>query len=222
MNVDGLCIVAEDLEFLGSWDQDIVGPNIRRGSATLRRLLHEDAYGSAWRAVGRKGQPTLIAVSLDEIANGQDRDKIELALAWGVLFRGVYTTAMIQHKSGQSLPILGPPLRRNGFPGERVFSLSEFLGSISGIDKGNTFTRREVIKYIANVRGGVHLNAKVRNAEKKLVERIGKIEKRVVFESINGLLVELVAIAQAVAESPDARSLVADIRGRYGMRGTTA
>ena len=109
-----------------------------------------------------------------------------------------------------------PPLRPNGFPGEQEFNLSSYLSSYSGIVNGKTFTRREVIKYIANVRAGVHFNPKQRKAEKKLVERLGKIEKKVTFESTDGLLVELVAIAQAVADSSDTHRFVEIVRAKYG------
>jgi hypothetical protein len=64
MDRDALTAVAEDLEYLSGWGSEISNAEIRRGTAILRRLLVEDAYGTAWRTVGRCKQPSLMAVDL--------------------------------------------------------------------------------------------------------------------------------------------------------------
>ena len=115
----------------------------------------------------------------------------------------------VLNKGSRPIGNLGRPIREGGFPGEHEFSLSEFLGSPSGIVDGRIFSRREVVKYIANVRGGVHLGRTEKKAEKKLVARLGKIEKKLTIQMIDALLVELVAIAQAVAQSEDAANFIA-------------
>jgi len=71
-----------------------------------------------------------------------------------------------------------------------------------------------VIKYIANIKGGVHLSQKLRKGEKKLVARIGKMEKRISIHNTDGLLVEIVAIAYAIGNSPDALEFITDA-GRH-------
>ncbi|MGH9635803.1 MAG: hypothetical protein ACRD72_13310, partial [Candidatus Angelobacter sp.] len=68
------------------------------------------------------------------------------------------------------------------------------------------------IKYIANVKGGIHLSAKARKAEKDLISRLGKIEKKILVHNSDGLLVEAVAIAQALGGSSDAKSFIAKVR----------
>ncbi len=83
---------------------------------------------------------------------------------------------------------------------------------MSGQIDSQTFTRRDVIKYIANVKGGVHLSAKQRKQEAKLIARIGKIERRIAVNTTDGLLVELVAIGQAVGRSADAKDFVEIVR----------
>ncbi|WP_157092262.1 hypothetical protein [Thioalkalivibrio nitratireducens] len=213
MTRDDLRLVAEDLGYLAEWGPDITDREIRHGSAVLRRLLVEDVYGAAWRAVGWKKQPKLIAVSIDEIASPDNLSKIVYAIAAGANFRGIQMACMMMNKG--SSPIgqeLGPPLRENGYPGDREFSLSAYLSSLSGVVDGKTFNRREVIKYIANVKGGVHLSAKERKAEAKLVARLGKIEKKIMVHTTDGLLVELVAIGQAVGASTDAQSFIKHVR----------
>ena len=61
------------------------------------------------------------------------------------------------------------------------------------------------------MKGGVHLSEAERKAEAKLVERLGKIERRIHAFSTEGLFVELLAIAQAIGKSNDARKLVAKV-----------
>ena len=91
--------------------------------------------------------------------------------------------------------------------------MSRLLSSASGFVEGRVFSRREVIKYIANVKGGVHLSEAERKAEAKLVERLGRIEKKIHVHRTDSLLVELVAVAQAIGQSDNARQLVARVRG---------
>ncbi|MNJ67169.1 hypothetical protein D3C77_633190 [compost metagenome] len=86
------------------------------------------------------------------------------------------------------------------------------MSSPSGVVSGDTFTRRDVIKYIANVKGGVHLSAKERKHEAKLIARLGKIEKKFILHLSDALLVELVAIGQSIGSSPDAKTYISRVR----------
>ncbi|MFJ3260146.1 hypothetical protein ACIPK7_07840 [Pseudomonas sp. NPDC086581] len=208
MDRDALITVAEDLEYLSQWGPEISNAEIRRGSAVLRRLLVENAYGNAWRAIGEPAQPTAIAVDLSALL-GNDKDKVIYALAGGANFRGIYSACSILNKGstpvGNNPP---PPIRENGYPFDRKFTITELLSSLSGVVDGKEFNRREVIKYIANIKGGVHLTTKERKTEEKLISRLGKIEKKILHHNTDGLLVELVAIAQAIGNSEDAKNLI--------------
>lgn len=204
MTPDEIKIVADDLLFLRQWNSAIPEGDIRRGSAVLRRLLVDDAYGQAWRAVGEAGQPSLVAVDISPIPAAD----VVYAIAAGANFRGMSMACMLLNKGTKPVGNLGPPLTENGYPGEQLFSVSEFLSSRSGIVDGRTFTRREVIKYISNVKGGVHLGRTEKKAEKKLVARLGKIEKKLLIHNTDALLVEILAIAQALARADDTDKFV--------------
>lgn len=208
MTNDDLRIVADDLQFLSEWGEEITDREIRHGSAVLRRLLVEDVYGHAWRGTGNTKQPRLIAVNLSPVATPDNISHIEFALAAGAEFRGMQIACMLKNVGRQSFGTLMFPARENGYPGEYEFPLSNYLSSLSGVVDGEPFTRRDVIKYIANVKGGVHLSSKRRRAEKELVARLGKIEKRMTIHTTDGLLVELVAIGQAVGGSKDASKFI--------------
>jgi hypothetical protein len=214
MTPDDLKIVADDLQFLSEWGPEITDREIRHGSAVLRRLLVEDVYGHAWRATENAKQPRLIAVDISSVASPDNLSDIVYALAAGANFRGIQMACMLMNKGSKAIGNLTPPLRENGYPGEREFALSEYLSSLSGAVDGKTFTRREVIKYIANVKGGVHLSPKERKAEKKLVARLGKIEKKMMVHTTDGLLVELVAIGQAIGGSDDARKIIEYVQNK--------
>lgn len=117
-----------------------------------------------------------------------------------------------------SKPISGTPppsIRNDGYPFERMFTLSEYLSSMSGLVEGRSFNRREVIKYLANVKGGVHLSAQQRKAEEKLIARLGKIEKKMMIQNTDGLLVEAVACAQSLGNSDDAKTFITKVRALH-------
>ncbi|MEQ8693913.1 MAG: hypothetical protein RIC85_01120 [Gammaproteobacteria bacterium] len=214
MDNDQLRSVAEDLEYLKEdWHPEITEPDIRRGSATLRRLLVEDAYGKAWRQLGNDGQPRLIAVDLDLVLGGVDHANVYCVIAWGARFRGLEMASPCIAQSSD-LPIPPDPIRTGGFPGEREFSLSEYMDSDSGVAESVRVSRRDIIKYVANVKGGVHLGQKTKRKEKDLIKRVGKFEQRAIANTTDGLLVEIVAIAQAVGESEAAIELAKQIRDR--------
>ncbi|KFX63836.1 hypothetical protein KBK24_0119225 [Burkholderia sp. K24] len=208
MDYDALTAVAEDLEYLSQWGGEFASGEIRRGSAILRRLLVEDAYGAAWRASGEAKQPTLIAVDFAAMV-GDRSNELALGLAGGALFRGVFSAGVMLRNSAEPMNRQPPaPIRENGFPYDKVFALSEYLSSPSGYVDGKSFNRREVIKYFANVKGGVHLSAKERKAEEKLIARLGKIEKKFMMRDADGLLLEIVAIGQSLGKSSDARAYI--------------
>ncbi|MGZ5081603.1 MAG: hypothetical protein ACXWBT_18825 [Usitatibacter sp.] len=211
MDRDALVAVAEDLVYLGTWGSDISDAEIRRGSAVLRRLLIEDAYGAAWRAIGTAKEPQLIAVDLDHMIANRSTTDVELAIAAGVEFRGVKMACILIDRGPPPGPSPYPGADESTYPGSRNFFLAEYLGSLSGRVGPHSFTRRDVIKYIANVKGGVHLNSQQRKQEEKLIARVEKIERRVAVHRTDGLLVELVAIGQAVGRSADAKEFIAAV-----------
>jgi hypothetical protein len=212
MDHDSLIAIAEDLEYLSQWGADISNAEIRRGTAILRRLLVEDAYGTAWRTIGEPKQPSLPAVDLSLLLNNDGNDVV-YALAGGANFRGMQMACMLLNKESKPIGRSPPELiRENGYPFERMFTLSEYLSSTSGVVEGRTFNRREVIKYFANVKGGVHLSAQQRKAEEKLIARLGKIEKKLMIHNTDGLLVEVVAYAQSLGNSDDAKRFVLKVR----------
>lgn len=209
MSPEQIKYIAEDLEYLrDGWGPDIAEPDIRRGSAALRRLLVESAYTQAWKSAGFDKQPRVIAVDLESILDGVAEKDIVCAIAWGANFRGLYMATPLVNRGSSAMGSASPPIRENGFPGEREFYLSEFVESPSGMATGTTVNRREVIKYVANVKGGVHLSSKRRTEEKALIKKLEKFEKKITAHTTDGIFVEIVSIAQAIGMSEDADNLI--------------
>lgn len=212
MNPEELRYVAEDLDYLRTWGSDITEPDIRRGSAVLRRLVVESVYSNAWRAAGFSKEPQLIAVDLNNIVAAADLDKVVFVLAAGAEFRGLYVaTAMVSEGASTPEPPNPAAIREDGFPGERVYGINEYTASHSSYAFGKWISRSDVIKYIANVKGGVHLTPSQRKRESELIARVDKIEKRINAMGTDGLLLEIVAIAQAIGRSDDAKKFIARI-----------
>ena len=180
--------------------------------AILRRLLVENAYGTAWRAIGEVKQPSLPAVNLSLLI-GNAAHEVFYTLAGGANFRGMQMACMLLNKGNKPIARITPEaIRKDGYPFECMFTLSEYLASSSGIVEGRPFNRRELIKYLANVKGGIHLSAQQRKTEEKLIARLGKIEKKLMIYKTDGLLVEAVACAQSLGNSTDAKIFVKKVR----------
>ena len=126
-------------------------------------------------------------------------------MAWGANFRGMYMASPIIGIGRSLTETRTPSLRKDGYPGERSYALTEFVESTSGVANRLHVSRREIIKYVANVKGGVHLGPRARSDEKDLIRKVEKFEKRIVVNTTDGILVETVAIAQAVATSDDTK-----------------
>lgn len=213
MSPEDLQAVVEDLEHLrDDWGPGLTDPQARRGSAVLRRLLVEGVYGQAWRNAGFTKEPKVVAVTIESHIGHLLPSEVIMAMAGGVRFAGIDFGGAFFAKSSKQQLKPSEPLTPDGFPGEREYPLSGYLASTAALAQGRVATRRDIIKYYANVKGGVHLGRKERKREAKLIRRMEKFERKFTFVGWGnanpllereGLLVELICIAQAVGRSPD-------------------
>ncbi|WP_148896788.1 hypothetical protein [Geothermobacter ehrlichii] len=158
MTKQEIITVAQDIEyFANDWNENATEASIRRGSPILRRLLVERILGKAWRAVGKEKEPIIVGVNLDLMVGSYDRNNLEIALAGGAAHAGIYAAGYMLTKGTTHLR---PPERKNGSIDHIMkyeFPLNQYLESTCAIVAGATINRRELIKYVANVKGGVHL-----------------------------------------------------------------
>jgi hypothetical protein len=194
--------IVQDLIYLRRWLHNPPDDEIRRGRAILRRLLVERELGNAWRSSGFEKEPHIIAVDLAAKVLNHSGQFPELALAGGGSYKDWQIACTVLWKNSKPNDLQSAPV-------ERAFSLSQYLESPAGLILGETISRRKVIKYMANVRGGVHLEtAKARREERAFISHISTLEGAVNMFVMNGLLYELLSIGQAVAQAPDSNLLI--------------
>lgn len=203
--------VSSDLRYLKEeWDESIDDDSLRRSSTTLRRLLVGEGtgdYSRAWRAVGLKREPSLQAVDLQpQIGPGLPPSTHFLAAGGGT--NGMMQATQITHLNRALNPEEIAARFKAGSP-TRWYGMREYLGSPDMVVVGTPISRRQIIQYVANKKGGAHLDHK-RNAQGDitftLLDKIG--QGGVVLADKQVAYYELLSIGQAVARSPDAQHFI--------------
>ena len=216
MNSEHLVSVAEDLNYFHTeWADSVSREVIRRGSAILRRLLVEKELGRAWRAVGSEKEPIILGANLDLLIRDYDRNEIYFALAGGAHREGLLMGAFCMCTS--------PPPERKFDEGESLdnmmnypFTLSQYVESACALVEGEPVKRRELIKYMANIRGGVHITgAKLRPDEQEIIRKVSNMDKKINDHVLDGLGFELLSIGQSIGRSPDVHTLIEKITSLY-------
>src|SRR5215472_9148277 len=96
-------VASRDLGFIArEWDESVEDDSLRRSSTVLRRLLVEDLFGKAWRAVGFEKQPRLRAPELAPTIDSLDPQKILFAQAGGGRFQGAHVQSTLQYAAAMS------------------------------------------------------------------------------------------------------------------------
>lgn len=203
--------VAEDLEYLGTnWRDGASDPDLRRGSALLRRLLIDGGNGilfDLWHRLGFDGHPVVVAPSLSPQVRSAG-NMVILAAAGGATVNGMSVAGVLQSTG---------PIEEEFSPVGSQLPLLEFLAATSLIVSGEPVTRRELVKYFAHYLGGVHMSPKVMKKEQDMVRRIRRIETIVMQSYILNkdlLHFELLSIGQAVGSAGDFKRLSDEIRSR--------
>jgi len=90
------------------------------------------------------------------------------------------------------------PIRENGYPFERVFTLTDFLDSTSGVITGGGFKRvRDSKIYCQRPKECPPELSPRKQGERANKIRLGKAEKESMVHKLMAVLVEAVAIGQA-------------------------
>lgn len=185
-----LLSVAEDIEWLQQyWANEpdhLTDADVRRGGATLRRLLLERGQGAimhAWRLCGFEGQPKVIGPDLLALLDQQGHtvERTATAVAGGVPISGVIYVASglhrVDHPDGTSADANEGFAVASGViaalvpkPGEqtpnspydestnRVWRLRDYIEAPGGVRLGRIIARREIIQFFCKDAGGVHVD----------------------------------------------------------------
>jgi hypothetical protein len=202
----------------------------------LRRLLVEDVAGAAWRQLGFEKSPTLQGPDLLAFYRkvGIELDLVVIASAGGIRFAGIDTaflgarrvdnpTTGVSARADRGFAVSVSDVARNADnpqPSdldamiERSWYLHEYLDAPGIIRKGETISRREVLKHMANEMGGVHVG----KSSSELRDILGDAENKMFIDAKQGSLrthyIEVLAIGQAIGHSGDFQKLAATINSQ--------
>jgi hypothetical protein len=192
---------------------------LARLSSELRELLVIGKLGQCWRSLGFDKQPSVVAIRL----RTDDLDDQAFGLAAGGRINSPYTFGGIRIMPN-SKPLTDTEAKdrheKEKDDSAYCFPLNEYLDSCGLFLKGKRILRQQVIKYVANKKGGVHLDSTRKKEEEayKLLDEA--IEGRSfsfsamhpvsqeVIDQKNAVYAELLSIAQNVTESPDVKKLI--------------
>lgn len=138
---------------------------IRAASAILRRWFHEGELGRLTNALSVK--PTFPVLTNDQlIAQLPQREDVSFYLAAGIAFHG----RPVLNVYSSTLPFEGCPRLDVGSSRPAWVSTKAFLSQPCLYFEGRLFSRQEVIVFMANKLGGVHIDFN-RNHEQAVLER---------------------------------------------------
>lgn len=202
-------IVEDLLHLKHSWSDVVDDAILRRDSAILRRLLIEGVLNKAWNILGFSQKICVVAPRAEFFLETNDSHKIDFILAGGGLYQGIIAALAMHNKGKETVKL---PSHLN--PIEHKFTLSEFLDSISIFVENTSISRCELIQYVANKLGGVHIDfsRKGRLAQKfetldRNIERF-KFKGKPPLKGKNTVYFELLSIGQLLSNSEDVKRLI--------------
>lgn len=228
MNKREMHTVVEDLEYIESrWMLNPGDQELRRGSAILRRLLIDGALERCWRAVGMRGELNITAPNIDSIMAKQSSEggRVVLLVALGARYRGAEVAAIFLHIAHEGQKANPPNVGESGPPYSR-YTIRKYLISSSGIQqeeddkhpgglKTTTISRADVIKYVANNLGGVHIGPSSHTKGRRVAERVSKFEGTMNILDKDPIFFEILAIGQRLVQSPDVKTMIQKVRGTH-------
>ncbi|MHC6648687.1 hypothetical protein ACYTPF_19090 [Alteromonas sp. HB246098] len=206
LNRDEINIVIDDLKFLEkTWLQSPSEGDVRRGSAILRRLLVEGILGQTWRALGFEREPKIFCQYIDLSNSPEIGDYASFIHSGGADNRGI---------------ICGGTLffdLKTDYPGDtnifrkELLGLSTFLQQTCMLVRNKPIKKADIIKYMANTKGGVHLgSSKARTREKELIKKIEARAKHMVIADMEACHYCLLSIGQELLKSDDFKLIISN------------
>lgn len=208
-------IVAEDLEYLANdWSQDIDDPSLRRASPVLRSLLID---GQLMKVVNMLNEE--ISVMAPLISKYEDElhdSSVVFYQSGGAKYKGI-EVMFVKEKNIAMSPaeIKAEYEKQKNIIGQNYpLKLSKFMKQISFLVKGIKINREEVIKYIANKRGGAHFDSSRKtdkagskgDLENKF-KMLDEIHKGITVADKNAVYYELLSIGQRLINSHDVKRI---------------
>ena len=197
-------VLDDILYFRQTWTDQCNPVTVRQGSVMLRRLLLDGHYLQAWFRVGLTGHPNIAAPFINDLVGDE---AVWWALAGGATCKGFSMQRYVGRFTGNGTVTVGGEASIFGRPflvstkrGIEPIPVKDYLISLSAILDATAITRRDVIAFMANKAGGVHLDGKDDSPAMKA------LRKRRGFLGIgdhDALSFEILSIGQCLAWSPE-------------------
>ena len=210
-----ISLVSEDLDYLtNDWSQDIDDPSLRRSSPVLRSLLIE---GQLMKVVNMLNEEiSIMAPLISKHDEALDDPSIVFYQSGGANHNGMeIQSMMLANKAMTAEEIKENYESQKELIGKNyLLKLSKFMKQVSFMINGTKINREEVIKYVANKRGGAHYDGS-RNTEKPGSK--GELEKKfilldgvhevIICADKNAVYYELLSIGQRLVMSHDVQRI---------------
>lgn len=236
--------VAEDIEWLHQqwWlePDNLLDADIRRGGATLRRLLldGQGAVALAWRHFGFAGQPSVTGPDVEALLrhSGFSRELTASLIAGGGRVNGMDLSMIGIHRvdnpstgvpaaADEGFAVAVASIARSEKGGiyapidqeltrhvEREWKLTEYLDAPGAIRRGKLISRRDILQFFCKLAGSVHLDIGTNRKRPLSFEFIKELRGKVHSDWRDGLVFEMLSIGQALGKSRDLLALAEKIK----------
>lgn len=215
-------LVAEDISHIETEvHPQCTDHQLRRLSVQLRNLLIEDKLIQCWKLLDlQPKQPRIMAPRL----RTSDLNKNALAVAANGVTAGVQVGLLRVRKYGPKEEMPSDAVQRKWYEQGKSdlaypFQLSEYKDSCAAFIHGTKVKPRHIIAYVANKKGGAHLDLTRKKDEEiyyVLDDILGGVSIGGKYDEISGMTsgarnivyMELLSIGQHITKSPDIQSMV--------------
>jgi hypothetical protein len=210
-----IAIVSEDLDYLSEdWDQDIDDSSLRRASPVLRSLLIEGQLMKVANILNETVE--VMAPKISKSEEHLNDHSIAFYQSGGAYYKGAQVQFFHQLNRAMSPEEVKEIYKKqSNLIGQNYpVKLSKFMKQTSFMVNGIKINREEVVKYIANKRGGAHYDSS-RNIDKTGSK--GELEKKYILLDVvhdgyisgdkNSVYYELLSIGQRLIGSPDVQRI---------------
>lgn len=204
-------IVFEDLHYLmDEWTQDIDDASLRRASPVLRSLLIDHQLMKVANMLNEKVNVLLPLIS--KYDNDFNDPSLVYYQAGGAKYKGIEVQSLVRLNRIKSQEDIKEEFeKQKKYYGQNYsIKLTKFMKQASFVINGIKINREEVVKYIANKRGGVHFDSSRKtdksgsgkSLENKFILLDG-IHNGTIVANKNAVYYELLSIGQRLVGSLD-------------------
>ena len=218
MDHDLIKTAAEDLLWLKTeWNKDIDDATLRIASPILYRLLTEALLARAAKEIGYGRLRIMVPESCRRAPLGDS--EVVFWQSGGATHRGMFIETMTLRKGAMSRETIAKraaelnKLSRTQYPQ----TIEVFLDSPAFIVAGTAISRRDVIGYVNNKKGGRHYDTQrkdtVRDARYRLLDTIGS---EITVADKNAVYFEMLSIGQRLVNNRDIEKLIKKLGEELG------